>query len=64
MCEICHKSICPGGCPNAPEPPVIHYCYLCDEPIYEGDGCYNICGERYCEKCIEESHEYAEGEYL
>ena len=57
MCEICHKYVCPSGCPNAPEPEIMGYCLRCAEELrvdyeyYEdGDGnefCSEECAIQY-----------------
>lgn len=60
MCEICHMSICPGGCPNAKEPKMVFICSGCGEPILEGDDYWNIMGEQWCKKCIDNAQGVAE----
>lgn len=54
MCELCHASPCLTGCPNAPEPKAVYHCANCSSSIIEGEGCYEIDGEIYCECCIED----------
>lgn len=60
MCEICHRTICPGGCPNAPEPPVFAECEACGMEIYIGDEYYEINGQKYCEACVRGGYRTAE----
>lgn len=37
MCEICHLSVCPPGCPNSDDPLLYGVCAYCDEPIIFGN---------------------------
>lgn len=37
MCKHCLKPICPSGCPNAEEAPIVEECEYCKEGIHEGD---------------------------
>lgn len=60
MCEICRQSMCPSGCPNAPEPPVYTECDECDESIYDGDEYYAIGDRNYCESCVMGGYRTAE----
>ena len=60
MCKICRQTICPSGCPNAPEPTPVYRCDSCGEPIYAGDTYYYINYERWCEDCIDEARSEAE----
>lgn len=56
MCEECHCSICPSGCPNAPEykPGRVYTCEHCEKPIYDGEDCYMLYnGTVYCEECCD-----------
>lgn len=34
---------------------VVFYCDSCENEIYDGETCYEICGYIYCEDCINES---------
>ena len=63
ICEICRKKPCDSRCPNAPEPPAVCECYLCGEPIREGDYFYRLGELKYCEECVEDSREEAEFSY-
>lgn len=63
MCDICHYSICPSSCPNAPEPPKFGKCAKCGEIIYDGDEYYEIDEKTYCEACVYESYRTAEVDY-
>lgn len=40
ICELCYSSPCAYGCPHAPEPKKIGYCYNCEVPIREDFECY------------------------
>ena len=60
MCEECHMSICDSRCPNSPEPPQVFICSGCGEPIYEGDDYWDIFGEQWCTKCIDNARGVAE----
>lgn len=60
MCEICHCSTCPSGCPNAPEPPVYAECDECGETIYDGDEYYEIGDHKFCESCVVSGYRTAE----
>lgn len=51
MCDECHRSICPSGCPNCPDPIHIN-CDVCNQEIYDGDSYYLIYGSNVCEDCI------------
>lgn len=59
MCEQCLQTPCHPRCPNAPEPPVVFICSGCSEKIYEGDPYWDILGEQFCERCIDEAKEVA-----
>ncbi|MBO5967829.1 MAG: hypothetical protein J6S14_04950 [Clostridia bacterium] len=37
----------------------IHTCFLCDEPIYEGDIYYDVGDVIYCRHCVEEGRKTA-----
>ena len=52
MCDICLRTTCPSTCPNSDDLDIAHWC-ICGEEIYEGDDCYNVAGEIYCEKCVQ-----------
>lgn len=58
MCEICHMYRCPAGCPNAPEPPAVHFCKICDEAIRVGEEFYEMDGKFYHEECLEDNAVY------
>jgi hypothetical protein len=60
MCDMCHRYPCHPSCPNAPEPPVVCLCWQCGDEIYEGDNVYDINGEPWCERCIEDACHTAE----
>lgn len=60
MCDICMKSPCDPRCPNAPEPPTVFVCSGCGDPIYDGDDYWDIMGEQWCSRCIDESKKVAE----
>lgn len=60
MCEYCHKSICPSGCPNASEPPKFGKCEVCKTTIYDGDEYYHIGEHIFCEACVSGGYRTAE----
>lgn len=64
MCEICRRSPCHPRCPNAPGVIHVFICSGCGEDIYDGEDVYQILGEQYCERCIEESARIAEEELV
>lgn len=55
MCDECRKSPCDPRCPNAPEPPLVFVCSGCGDFIRDGDDYWDILGEQYCERCIDEA---------
>lgn len=60
MCEVCRHSPCDPRCPNAPEPRSVFICSGCGHDIYEGDDYWDIMGEQFCEKCIQNARGVAE----
>ena len=42
MCIECGYTKCNPRCPNAPDPPIVYYCDLCNEEIREGDDYYDF----------------------
>lgn len=54
MCDICMRSPCLSGCPNAPDPMPVAHCCSCGEPIIRGDEYGIIDGETWCEDCLED----------
>lgn len=36
------------------EPSPAGYCDICGEPVYEGDYLTDICGEKWCDDCLNE----------
>lgn len=36
--------------PDEPDP--AGYCDICGEPVYEGDYLTDICGEKWCDDCL------------
>ena len=34
------------------EPKPVAYCDICGEPLYEGDHLTDICGENWCDGCL------------
>ena len=60
MCEVCRHSPCDPRCPNAPEPRSVFICSGCGHEIYEGDDYWDIMGEQFCEKCIQNARGVAE----
>ena len=59
MCKICGRFTCPSGCPNADEPKVVCVCAQCGEDILDGDYCYHIGEDFFCEACMEDFREEA-----
>ena len=48
---------------DPPEPKVIHQCSWCDEPIYDGEECYDMNPHGWCCKyCMESKRTTAEVE--
>lgn len=60
MCELCLRSPCAPGCPNAPEPPMVYICSGCGEDIRDGDDYWDIMGEQWCRECIDDARRVAE----
>ena len=54
MCNICRQTPCHPRCPEAPEPKAIYECINCNAGIYDGDGYYDLNGERWCVDCMKE----------
>lgn len=52
MCDICLRTPCASGCPNAPEPPVFAKCDECGEEIYDGDEYVEVGDLRFCTECV------------
>lgn len=54
MCSVCLKTPCDNRCPNAPEPPAVHTCDRCSEPIRSGDKFIEEPdGDILCESCLD-----------
>ena len=53
MCIECGYTKCHPRCPNAPDPPVVYYCDLCNEEIREGDEYYDFGEEKFCYNCVQ-----------
>ena len=62
MCEVCRTNPCDPRCPNSPDPPVFAECENCGKEIYDGDDYWEIDDKKYCEKCIDKFHKFAEVE--
>lgn len=41
--------------PDPKEPKIVERCYACGNELYEGEECYYIDNEYYCEHCIHEA---------
>ena len=52
MCDICLRSPCASGCPNANESDTVFTCKHCGEPIVVGDDCYEMDGDYWHEDCF------------
>lgn len=59
MCEICRQTPCASRCPAADGPELFGECVMCEEKIYEGEECYVIDGDIFCEECIRKCHKIA-----
>lgn len=59
MCELCLQTPCDERCPNAPLPKVVFICSGCGDDIYDGEYYWDILGEQFCEKCIDEARRIA-----
>ena len=59
-CSECGYTYCHPRCPNAPDPPVVYYCDLCNEEIREGDDYYDFGEEKYCYDCVQKACRTAE----
>lgn len=54
MCDICLRTPCHSGCPNAPEPTAIYTCDRCSEPILADDKYLEEPdGDYLCENCLD-----------
>lgn len=51
MCDVCRKTPCASGCPNAPEPPVVFSCEKCGSDIRVDDDYAVIGSATYCMDC-------------
>jgi hypothetical protein len=60
MCEICLRSPCHNRCPNAPDPRAVFICSGCGRDIYDGDDYWDVMGEQFCERCIDNAKGVAE----
>ena len=63
MCDICWQTPCHNRCPNTD----VHYvckCVNCGNEIYDGDVCYDINGEIWCEDCITDCRTFASEDIL
>ena len=47
MCDVCHMSRCPAGCPNALDPPEVFTCKHCKEPIRAGEEYLEVDGDYF-----------------
>lgn len=63
MCNECRQHPCHSSCPNAPSSSVVYHCEGCDADIFDGDDCWNINGDVYCEECIDGARMTAERNY-
>ena len=63
MCDICLQSPCHNQCPNA-EVHCVYECVSCGKEIYEGDDCYDINFEIWCEDCITDCRTVASEDVL
>lgn len=54
MCEICGRTICASGCPNAPDPEPVDLCSQCGNGILEGDEFFDGPEGPICKVCMED----------
>lgn len=54
MCEVCRRTQCASGCPNAPDPVPLHKCIECGSGIYAGDRYWEGPDGPVCESCMED----------
>lgn len=40
------------GCDSCRENVVVYTCSGCEEPIFDGQDCFNVCGDHYCDECV------------
>lgn len=59
-CDVCLQHPCHSRCPNAPEPPAVFVCSGCGHDIHEGEDYWNVMGEQFCERCIDDAKGVAE----
>ena len=59
-CDICLQLPCHPRCPNAAGPPAVYICSGCGQDIYDGEDCWFIMGEQFCERCIDNARGVAE----
>lgn len=62
MCDVCLQSPCHPRCPNALDPPAVYVCSGCSRDIYEGDDYWDILGEQWCERCVDNARRIADRE--
>ena len=60
MCNICLQFPCHPRCPNAPDPPAVFVCSGCSKEIVDGEDYWDIMGEQWCEKCVDNARRTAE----
>lgn len=60
MCTECHQHPCHPRCPNAPDPIAVFICAGCGQEIYDGEDYWDIMGEQFCRKCIDDARRFAE----
>lgn len=54
MCDICMKSPHDPRCPNATVD-ASYICEFCQEPIADGDVCYELDGDHWHEECFNDN---------
>lgn len=60
MCDLCLQNPCDTRCPNAEEPKPVFICSGCGHDIYDGEDYYDVMGEQFCQKCIDNMRYTAE----
>ena len=54
MCEICHQTFCPEGCPNYEIKRSCAVCDGCHEQLPVGAKIVDINGYTFCEACVDD----------
>ena len=61
LCATCpYTHGCHPSCPEYKPPPAVFVCSGCGHDIYEGEDYWDIMGEQFCKKCIDDARGEAE----